>query len=341
MNRSSATAILLLVLSCPQAFPKLFAQESGREATDSNSNPSAQAAAQDTDDGDERTGVSAGKPYLARVQVDTKTPATYGDDVVISVWISPSIGLDLEAVRLHPKGELAELYEDSERVLDQSYTSSKPDSREVAGVPCTTSVQSANPNVPILAVCRLKSIAKGAGRIFNWQAVLMSRERQQYEVEVISGQGTDNSVSYFEFGTVDFVSPMLSVVLGGILGAGLWTLFLPISTPLPPAPVQPIENWGVLRRRVWAVLPQLLLRWCAFIAGFIRSTVLGGATALVLIILAKTTEGLDTPIALQVQDLWGGLLVGIFSAPLAKWIRRKVEKVMSEQETEKATPQTQ
>lgn len=36
----------------------------------------------------------------------------------------------------------------------------------------------------------------------------------------------------------------------------------------------------------------------------------------------------STPIALEINDLWGGLLVGIFSAPLSKWIRTKVEAAM-------------
>ncbi|MGH8051275.1 MAG: hypothetical protein ACREPB_11500 [Arenimonas sp.] len=207
-------------------------------------------------------------------------------------------------------------------------TESDTSGQTIPGTECRASVQNARAGIPFVATCRLTGFSNGLGRVFNWNAVLLSGDRQQFEVEVVTREGVRGTATYYEFGAVDFVSPMLSVILGGLLGAGLWTLFLPISVPFPTIAPQQIDSWKTLWSRALDAIPQLVLRWITFGTSFMRSTLLGGATALVLIILAKTTEGLDTPIALQVQDLWGGLLVGIFSTPLSKWIRKKVGKSM-------------
>lgn len=264
---------------------------------------------------------TSGKPYTSRIQLDTRAPVTYGDDAVISVWVSPTEGFDLNEVRLHPKGVLTSLYAVDETTEDGM----------VPGVPCRTSVQRGRIGIPFVATCRMTSIGSGLQRVFNWKAVPLAGGLQQFEVEVVLADGIDDEARYYEFGSLEFASPLFSVVLGGILGAGLWALFLPVSTPLPTIPTAATDGWRVMARRVAKAAPQIALRWTAFAASVIRSAVLGGATALVLIILARTTEGMDTPIALEVNDLWGGLLVGIFSAPLSKWIRKKVETTLQAQ----------
>lgn len=297
-------------------------------AQDDTNPPPETADASATSDADQSSGTNStppkngqlpGKPYTARVQVDTRTPVTYGDDVVISIWIAPTDGFNLKEVRLHPKGSLSALYQTIEK---------NTSGQSAPGTECRTSVQNARAGIPFVATCRLTGMSSGLERVFNWNAVLLTGDRQQFEVEVEIREGVRGAATYYEFGAVDFVSPMLSVILGGLLGAGLWTLFLPISVPLPAMPSKQVDSWRTLWTGALDATPQLILRWIAFGSSFVRSTLLGGATALVLIVLAKTTEGLDTPIALQVQDLWGGLLVGIFSAPMSKWIRKKVEKMI-------------
>lgn len=313
--RMGSTALLAALLCAHPAFSQAQINDShdSTSATDTNGDTIDDGSAVSARRGDD----IPDKPYTAKIVVDTHSPVTYGDDVVISVWISPLSGFDLKDIRLHPKGALTELYRSTD--LDA-------DDKPIPGRACRISVQNAHAGTPLVATCRLTGAATGLRRAFNWNAVLLSSESQQFEIEVIVREGARDTATYYEFGTIEFVSPMLSVIVGGLLGAALWSLFLPISGPRLPTPDVPVNNWMALGRGIWAALPHTLQRMWLFLMSVLRNTALGGVTALVLIILAKTTQGLETPIALQVQDLWGGLLVGIFSTPLSKLVRNKVER---------------
>ena len=36
--------------------------------------------------------------------------------------------------------------------------------------------------------------------------------------------------------------------------------------------------------------------------------------------LAQSTDGMDPPISIRIQDFWGGVVVGLLSIPLSRWI---------------------
>ena len=42
--------------------------------------------------------------------------------------------------------------------------------------------------------------------------------------------------------------------------------------------------------------------------------------AIVALLLGKTTQGVGSPVSLSVEDFAGGVLIGLFSYPLASWI---------------------
>jgi hypothetical protein len=74
---------------------------------------------------------------------------------------------------------------------------------------------------------------------------------------------------------------------------------------------RPFGGWLLsLFPRIWRMLLQ---------------TVMGGICAVILILLAQSTEGLSPPISIKIQDFWGGVVVGLFSIPLSRWIWTQVQ----------------
>jgi hypothetical protein len=97
-------------------------------------------------------------------------------------------------------------------------------------------------------------------------------------------------------------------------------------TPLRDPPI--IKGWKDLTTRGWAQLPQTSVSaWYTFWR-VVRSSLLGGVTAMVLIILAKSSEGFEPPISVNVRDFWGGLLIGLLSVRLSKWVKDKLDSLV-------------
>lgn len=91
-----------------------------------------------------------------------------------------------------------------------------------------------------------------------------------------------------------------AIFAGGLVGALLLALFLWIERLLIDKNVR--EAWG----RNLLVMGALGLR--------------GGLMAIMALLLSTTTQGAGSPVSLSVNDFSGGVLVGLFSYPLANWI---------------------
>lgn len=273
-------------------------------------------------------GTDPGKPFTARLAIDSRTPVDYGDNVVISVWITPHEILEVKDVRIHPKGDLTTIYQSTERLSpDLSDKKLYPRGELISGASCRTELTSRPAGVPFVATCQLTNLRSGLLRWFDVSALLGSG-RQQVEIEINLQDGTDTS-TYFEFGGVDFVSPKSAVILGGFFGALLWVLFLNMSAPLGTFPLTPIASWKDMFARGMKALPHRSLVFIRKTWLVLRSALLGGATALVLIVMANTTEGFEPPISIRIQDFWGGMMVGLLSVQLSKWIRAKLATIVS------------
>lgn len=91
-----------------------------------------------------------------------------------------------------------------------------------------------------------------------------------------------------------------SIFAGGVAGAMLLALFVLAERVLRNPEVR--EDWGK------NLLVTLLMG------------LRGGAMAIIALLLSKTTQGVGSPVVLTVTDFAGGMLVGLFSYPLATWI---------------------
>lgn len=91
-----------------------------------------------------------------------------------------------------------------------------------------------------------------------------------------------------------------SIFVGGVFGAMLLALFVLAERLLKNPDVR--ENWV---RNVFVTLLMGLR---------------GGLLAVIALLLGKTTQGIGSPVTLTVVDFSGGVLIGLFSYPLASWI---------------------
>lgn len=91
-----------------------------------------------------------------------------------------------------------------------------------------------------------------------------------------------------------------SVFIGGMVGAMLLALFVLVERLLKNPDVR--ENW--VKNLMVTVLMGLR----------------GGLLAVIALLLGKTTQGVGSPVSLTVVDFAGGILIGLFSYPLASWI---------------------
>jgi len=91
-----------------------------------------------------------------------------------------------------------------------------------------------------------------------------------------------------------------SVFIGGVAGAMLLALF-------------------VLAERVLKN-PDVRERWVRNLLVTMLMGLRGGVLAVIALLIGKTTQGVGSPVSLSVTDFTGGVLIGLFSYPLASWI---------------------
>lgn len=162
------------------------------------------------------------------------------------------------------------------------------------------------PNETFSQVCRFPQIATqatepkeeekpGWERQRWWQSVFGADLRPSVQVTVAG----DGGATFFPK-PISVKSPEWTIFVGGVIGAMLLAIFVAAERILK----NPAE------REQW---PQTL--WVTFVMGL-----RGGLMAIVALLLGKTTQGVGSPVSLSVEDFAGGVLIGLFSYPLASWI---------------------
>lgn len=129
----------------------------------------------------------------------------------------------------------------------------------------------------------------------SWYSNLFSAElRLLVEVD-LEGTGAQR-----HYPSINVKAKEASIFVGGVAGAMLLALFVLAERVLRNPEVR--EDWGK------NLLVTLLMG------------LRGGAMAIIALLLSKTTQGVGSPVVLTVTDFAGGMLVGLFSYPLATWI---------------------
>jgi hypothetical protein len=117
--------------------------------------------------------------------------------------------------------------------------------------------------------------------------------------------------------------PEFSVVYGALVGTLLLVMFSTSFSYLQTFPRAP-KDLSTLKSQAATYLARLPIRLLLSTAEMVLRAIQGGVVAIILIVLSRTTTEIGAPIAVRVDDFWGGLLVGIFSVPLASWLATKL-----------------
>lgn len=110
--------------------------------------------------------------------------------------------------------------------------------------------------------------------------------------------------TYHYFPSVPIRASEVSIFLGGMVGAMMLAVFVWIEQILK----SPRTRGAWLRTFSKSFVTMALM-------GF-----RGGLMAIIALLLGQTTQGPGSPVNLTVTDFTGGILVGLFSYPLAAWV---------------------
>jgi hypothetical protein len=170
----------------------------------------------------------SGKPFAATIDVQTAGALAYGDPIYLAVRITPLEPFDFEAITVSAEGQLASLY-----------ASAEADTREWT---CAVSKGSHPVNIPFQVACEIRP---------NWSLahylsvpVLLLPSAEHKILLRIARQREGNQVEYFEETFVRIKPTKASVMVGGLLGALLLSLFV-ASYRRPGDP--PTRTWDKLR----------------------------------------------------------------------------------------------
>lgn len=210
--------------------------------------------------------------------------------------------LSLVSVEVKPGGLLAPEYEDAARCIFQTrglYTGQRVEA------PCFL--------YPRENAIR-KKLLPGLGPVFARSLLLEAK------VKTIQD---DNPYDWNTVARVRVLPPLVAVFYGGIAGALMLAVFRGLAPFRHGVPRRPLvmpgswrEFWHGLVPRAFAVARVLAL---SFAWG-----VLGGISAIMIIILTKASTGELSPIQVEINDFVGGVLVGLLSFPVVNWLEKRL-----------------
>lgn len=247
------------------------------------------------------------RPFTVSVVGATEPSLVYGDRLVMAVRITSKAEMkSIGQVDLKPLGNLEAIYSNNSE-------------------PCTLSgISKATPNVPFILSCTLSTDSNFSSDILHISRLskwLLTPGTQKVLLTIgASKVGKDDDKTYLEEIPISFSAPLGVIFLGGLAGALLLAMFSGVKEGLeskaPKLQVNGLATIAEVAKRLAEWVLNLLPRvWKA-----ILQTIMGGICAVILILLARGTEGLSPPVSIKIQDFWGGVIVGLFSIPLSQWI---------------------
>jgi hypothetical protein len=261
--------------------------------------------------------LQAVKPFTAALTIDSPTPVVVGDDIIVSVRITANVGIEIHQVNISLKGAMAAIYPGGN---DASMSAGE----------CTMGQGNLDGGRSTIINCRLTSPSSGMRKSLGIDGMI-DTQSAQVEIEVKLKEGIEGGVvttqNHYEYIGISFVSPKTHVIAGGLFGAILWAIFLTLTAQPVALERKTVTGWRSLRNLAFSKLPDRFAALGIGSARIAQRAIIGGITALVLIVLAKSTEGFEPPISIRIQDFWGGMMIGILSTPLAKWLREKLSTI--------------
>jgi len=252
---------------------------------------------------------SLDRPFTVVVVGSNPEGLAYGDPIVFSVRVSgvkqKTEFSDFEPIAL---GEISDLYRNGGENEHRACQLNGPSTIESGG--------------EMVATCQL--YAMDGMRFWRPSAWWLTPKQQRISVKIPVVGKNANTIPHYHEISLHFKASLDAVLAGGLAGAFLLALFGAVKER---AYVK-YERFEFSSRRSISLILWELLSWLVSLPVklwvVVLQTLMGGICALILILLAQSTEGLNPPISIKVQDFWGGVVIGLFSIPLSKWIWNQV-----------------
>jgi len=96
----------------------------------------------------------------------------------------------------------------------------------------------------------------------------------------------------------------MSVFYGGLSGAAMFCLFRALSRIIESQVTLALMLIGAVR--------------------IVARTLQGGLVAIMVILLSKVSTGAQAPITISIADFQGGVIAGLLSQPLVRWLKERL-----------------
>lgn len=255
---------------------------------------------------------AAQKEVPVQVSARIDGPVGYFSPVYIQAQIRSTDGVDAECIRLVARSSIGEIFRgDSDAACDGEQTQwqackilGPAGQQGVIDVSCQMD--------PKLSLIETLTSAR----------MLLGPQRQNALLVVNLATGDDTPPRIITTDVaIDLNPPKVAVAYGGFFGAFLLGLFLLLRERVqrnPPTKL-PDANWKAVSTYVWNGTNAVIR--------LLQQAFTGGTVALVIILIARASEGVQPPISVTVQDFWGGTLIGLFSVPLSDWLFNTLKSV--------------
>lgn len=244
------------------------------------------------------------RPYSVEIVGPESTSLAYGDPIVITAIITAHSDIELSDTSIRPLGILADVYNSNDATCVIGGSSK------------------ATTNASIVATCQLASTP--GLRFWRPSAWFIPPGKQHLAFEIPTVDESANRTPYFENVSISFKAPLDAIFIGGLAGAFLLAIFFAVEERVQtPITQVVVKDWQGLKNLLLGFLGWMLVL-PARIWKVALQTIMGGICALILILIAQGTEGASPPIAIKIQDFWGGVVVGLLSIPVSQWILDRV-----------------
>jgi hypothetical protein len=251
------------------------------------------------------------RPFDVTIVDFASSSLAFGDPILLSIRVTPTTDVTFGDFELVPQGSLQLVY--------------GPPTTSEGGIGPTCELNgpsSVTSGATIMATCVL--VARDGRRFWRPSAWFIPPGRQQISVKIPVLGDQAQGINFSHEISAAFRAPLDAIFIGGLTGAFLLAVFAAVKERASTGPaaveIQNLSSLASLIQRFASWLLGLIPRFWTML----MQTVMGGICALILILLAQSTEGISPPISIRIQDFWGGVVVGLFSIPLSRWIWEQV-----------------
>lgn len=306
MNSSKRLLFLGAVLVITWTLTFAFAAEA------SSSDAASQSASADSQNA---------RTLMELKQIPSEIESQYGESISFSFLVTPARDVMWREFSFVPLGRMADLYETGSGNCKPPGDSSE--AGQTSRIDCSLKVSSSG-----IGWWESHTLRAGSRRFSFTVSFALNESRDDQTGDGVAHEKNDDLLSVLIVER-EFSSGFFSVFLGGLSGAFLLALFLSLYDHLPAVGRRISESEGGEEPSgvkgfsgprgfaIWSSLKDV----GSFVFRVASLAIVGGICSILLVVLVESLGSASAPVAVEVRDFWGGLVVGFMAIPVARWLR--------------------